>query len=284
MKKKAFSIFRDYFIITVSTFVVAVGIYFFKFPNDFSFGGVSGLSVVLGKLTPFSPGTANFILNMLLVIAGFIFLGRGFGLKTAYSSVILSVFVSILEKAVPLKQSVTGEPMLDLVFAVVLPAFGSAVLFNIGASSGGTDIIAMILKKHTSVDIGKSLFLSDVLITLSAFLVFSVKTALFSCLGLMLKSVVIDSVIEGINLNKYFTVICSNPHPICVFITKDLNRSATVCSAKGAYSHSHKYIVLTVMKRSQAVQLQRFIRQREPDAFILVSNTSEIIGKGFHSE
>lgn len=281
MKK---DLLKQYFIITLSTFAIAVGIYFFKFPNNFTFGGVSGFSVVLGKITRISPGTANFILNVALVVLGFVFLGRNFGVKTVYSSLLLSFFVSALEKLFPLHHPVTDEPMLDLVFAVILPAFGSAVLFNVGASSGGTDIIAMILKRHTSVDIGRALFLSDVLITLSAFLVFSIKIALFSCLGLMLKSLVIDTVIENINLSKYFTVVCSVPEPICNFITQKLNRSATLCDATGAFSHNHKYIILTVMKRSQALQLRRFIREREPDAFILISNTSEIIGKGFHSE
>lgn len=284
MEKDWYQIAKDYAIITISTFVTAAGIYFFKFPDNFTFGGVSGLSVVLAKVTGISASTTNFILNILLVIVGFLFLGRGFGVKTVFSSVMLSVFVSVLEKVVPLSHPVTNEPMLNLIFAVLLPAFGSAVLFNVGASSGGTDIIAMILKQHTSVDIGRALFFSDALITFSAFFVFSIKTALFSCLGLMFKSLVIDSVIENINLRKYFNVICSNPQPICEFITTKLNRGATVCDATGAFSHHHKYIIFTVMKRAQAVQLRKFIRRTEPDAFILVSNTSEIIGKGFHSE
>lgn len=284
MGKKMLILLREYAIITVSTLVVAVGIYVFKFPDNFTFGGVSGLSVVLGKLAPVTPSTANFVLNIALVVLGFAFLGRDFGVKTAYSSIVLSFSVSTLEKLFPMSQPITDEPMLNLAFAVILPAFGSAVLFNRGASSGGTDIIAMILQKYTSVDIGRALFFSDVLITLSAFFVFSVKTALFSCLGLLLKMLVIDSVIENINLSKFLNVICNEPQPICDFITNKLNRSATVLEAKGAYSHTKKYVVLTVMRRMQAAQLRRFIRRREPDAFILITNSSEIIGKGFHNE
>ncbi len=275
---------RDYSIITLSTLVIAIGIYFFKFPNNFTFGGVSGLSVVVGRVTPLSPATSNFVLNLVLVVAGFVFLGRDFGIKTVYTSLLLSFSVSLLEKFLPLRHPLTDEPLLELIFAVLLPAFGSAVLFNVGASSGGTDIVAMILKKHTSVDIGRALLLSDALITLSAFFVFDIKTALFSCLGLLAKSFVIDSVIESINLSKYFSVVCSDPEPICNFIVQRLNRSATVCSATGAYSHHHKYIILTAMKRPQAVMLRQFIRKNEPEAFILISNTSEIIGKGFSSE
>ncbi len=275
---------KDYAVITLSTAVIAVGIYFFKFPNDFTFGGVSGLAVVLAKITPFSAATVNFVLNIVLIAAGFLFLGKDFGEKTVFSSLLLSFAVSGLEKVFPMKHPLTDDPMLELVFAVILPAFGSAVLFNCGASSGGTDIVAMILKKHTSADIGRALFFSDMLITFSSFFVFSIKTALFSCLGLLAKSLMIDGVIENINLRKYFSVVCTDPEPICEFIVKRLGRSATVCDATGAYSHTRKYVVLTVMNRSQALQLRRFIRRREPDAFILISNTSEIIGKGFHSE
>ncbi len=277
-------IWKDYAAITGSTLVVAVGIYFFKFPNNFTFGGVSGLSVVLGKITPLSPSAANFALNLLLVAVGFLFLGRDFAFKTVYSSVLLSFAVSALARLLPMSRPLTDDPMLELMFAVALPAFGSALLFHEGASSGGTDIIAMILRKHTSVHIGRALFLSDSLITLSSFFVFDIKTALFSVLGLLGKSLVIDGVIENIDLNKYFNVVCSDPEPICRFIVEKLNRSATVCDATGAYSHHHKYIVFTVMRRVQALQLRRFIRKTEPDAFILITNTSEIIGKGFHSE
>lgn len=279
---KVAAILREYSLITANTAVIAAGVYFFKFPNNFSFGGVTGLSVVLASVTPLSPSTVNFILNGALIILGFAFLGRDFGVKTFYSSLLLSVFLSFLEYVCPIKGPLTDEPMLELVFAILLPAFGSGVLFNMDASSGGTDIIAMILKKYTSINIGRALLFSDLFVTLSACFVFSIKTVLFSFLGLLAKSLVVDNVIESINQSKYFNVVCSKPDVICRFIVEKLNRSATVCDATGAYSHNHKYIVFTVMKRIQAVQLQHFIKTAEPDAFILITNTSEIIGKGFH--
>lgn len=279
---KAKEVFKDYFMITASTFVIMVGVYFFKFPNNFTFGGITGLSVVLGKVTPFSPSTVNLLLNFILLLVGFIFLGRSFAMKTVYASVLLSVGLSALEYFYPVTHPLTDQPMLELAFAIVLPAFGSAVLFNIGASSGGTDIIALILKKYSSFDIGSAVLFSDLLITLSACFVFDIKTVLFSILGLLTKSLVIDNVIESINLAKYFNVVCSEPEVICDFIVNTLNRSATICEAKGAYSHTHKYIIFTVLRRPQAVQLRQFIKHVEPGAFILITNTSEIIGKGFH--
>jgi uncharacterized membrane-anchored protein YitT (DUF2179 family) len=275
-------IFKEYFQITMSTMLIVIGVYFFKFPNNFTFGGITGLSVILGRISVFSPSTVNLILNIILLIFGFLFLGRSFGIKTVYSSMLLSVCLSVLERIHPMNHPLTNEPMLELVFAIALPAFGSAVLFNINASSGGTDIIAMILKKYSNIDIGRALIFSDLLITLCTFFVFDMKTALFSFLGLLTKSLVIDNVIESINLAKYFNVVCSNPEIICNYIMNDLHRSATVCDAQGAYSHKHKYIIYTALKRPQAVQLRQFIKRVEPDAFILITNTSEIIGKGFH--
>ncbi|NLJ32060.1 MAG: YitT family protein [Clostridiales bacterium] len=273
---------RDYSLITVSTMLIMAGVYFFKFPNNFTFGGVTGLSVVLGKVTPVSPSTANLILNVILLIVGFLFLGRSFAFRTVYSSLLLSFGLSAMEYFFPLNHPLTDQPMLELVFAIALPAFGSAILFNIGASSGGTDIVALVLKKYTRFDIGYAVLFSDFLITLSACLVFDIKTVLFSFLGLLAKSLVIDNVIESINLAKYFTVVCSSPEVICDFIVQNLHRSATICEAQGAFSHTHKYIVFTVLRRAQAVQLRQFIKKVEPGAFILITNTSEIIGKGFH--
>lgn len=281
MNQKVSSIIKEYLLVTFSTLLIIVGVYFFKFPNNFTFGGVTGLSVVVSSLAPVSPSTVNFIVNMLLLVLGFFFLGKNFGLKTVYSSTLLSVGLSVLEKIYPMSKPLTDEPMLDLVFAIALPAFGSAILFNIGASSGGTDIVAAIVKKYSGSDIGRALLFSDLLITLSACFVFDIKTALFSLLGLMVKSLVIDGVIENINLCKYFNVICSNPEPICNFIIQKLHRGATVFEAQGAFSHNKKFIIMSAMRRPQALLLRQYIKSVEPTAFILISNTSEIIGKGF---
>ena len=175
----------------------------------------------------------------------------------------------------------TSQPVLELVYAIVLPATSSAILFNIGASGGGTDIIAMILKKYTKLNIGAALFFVDFSIVVISCLVFDAQTGLFSLCGLLAKSLVMDNVMEGITMCKYFTIICNDPQPICDFITKKLNRSATVYSAEGAYEHNQKSVVISVMKRSQAVELRNFIHENQPSAFIAITNSSEIIGKGF---
>jgi len=271
----------EYAILTGATYIMVIGIYAFKFPNNFSFGGVTGLAIVLSELLPTTPGNITFIINMALLVVGFLFLGKGFGVKTAYISIVMSLGLSFSERIYPMVEPLTEEPLLELIFAVVLPAFSSAIFFNMDASSGGTDIVAMILRKYTKLNIGSALFISDLLIVISACFVFNAQTGLFSLLGLLAKSLVVDNVIESINLCKYFTIICDDPEPICDFIMNKLHRSATIYDAEGTYEHRKKTVIITIMKRGQAVELRNFIRQNQPSAFIAITNSSEIIGKGF---
>ena len=274
---------KNFSLLTISTLIMAVGIYFFKFGNNFTFGGITGFAVLVTKFLPISSSDFSFVVNILLLIIGWIVLGKSFAEKTAYSTILLSVSLSLLERIYPMSHPLTNEPLLELIFAILLPALGSAILFNIGASSGGTDVIAMILKKYTNVDIGKGLMISDLIFTLAGFLVFNVKTGLYSLLGLIMRSALIDNFIESFNRSKYFHVVTSNATCICDFIQNDLQRGATIVNATGAFTGDDKYIILTVLSPSQAVKLRNFIKEHDPKAFLLISNTSEIIGKGFHS-
>ena len=274
---------KNFSLLTISTLIMAVGISFFKFANNFTFGGITGIAVLVAKFLPISASDFSFVVNILLLIIGWIVLGKSFAEKTAYSTILLSVSLSLLERIYPMSHPLTNEPLLELIFAILLPALGSAILFNIGASSGGTDVIAMILKKYTSVDIGKGLMISDLIFTLAGFLVFNVKTGLYSLFGLIMRSALIDNFIESFNRSKYFHVVTSNATCICDFIQNDLQRGATIVNATGAFTGDDKYIILTVLSPSQAVKLRNFIKEHDPKAFLLVSNTSEIIGKGFHS-
>lgn len=274
---------KNFSLLTISTLIMAVGIYFFKFTNNFTFGGITGIAVLVAKFLPISASDFSFVVNILLLIIGWIVLGKSFAEKTAYSTILLSVSLSLLERIYHMSHPLTNEPLLELIFAILLPALGSAILFNIGASSGGTDVIAMILKKYTSVDIGKGLMISDLIFTLAGFLVFNVKTGLYSLFGLIMRSALINNFIESFNRSKYFHVVTSNATCICDFIQNDLQRGATIVNATGAFTGDDKYIILTVLSPSQAVKLRNFIKEHDPKAFLLVSNTSEIIGKGFHS-
>lgn len=263
---------KNFSLLTISTLIMAVGIYFFKFANNFTFGGITGIAVLVAKFLPISASDFSFVVNILLLIIGWIVLGKSFAEKTAYSTILLSVILSLLERIYPMSHPLTNEPLLELIFAILLPALGSAILFNIGASSGGTDVIAMILKKYTSIDIGKGLMTSDLIFTLAGFLVFNVKTGLYSLFGLIMRSALIDNFIESFNRSKYFHVVTSNATCICDFIQNDLQRGATIVNATGAFTGDDKYIILTVLSPSQAVKLRNFIKEHDPKAFLLVSN------------
>ena len=262
----------------------AVGIALFKTPNHFAFGGTSGLSIVLSTLFPqWNVGFFMWIVNAALVLLGFLFLGvRSMG-WTIYSSFALSFYVSVCEHIWPLAAPLTSDVFLELCYAVILPAVGSAIVFNIGASTGGTDIVAMILHKYTSLEIGRALLISDLAIVLAGAALYGPATGLYCILGMILKTTVVDGAIESINLRKVCTVVTSNPRPTRDFIVRELHRSATEERAKGTYSHEEKWVLMTVLTRSQAQHLRRFVRLNDPHAFITIVNSSEIIGKGFRS-
>ena len=169
---------RYFCLLTFSTLIMAFGTYFFKFTNNFTFGGITGLAVLVARTGLVSASDFNLVASMILLVIGLFVLGRKFAAKTAYCSILLSVALSAMERIWPMDSPLTDQPMLELCFAVALPALGSSILFNIGASSGGTDIIAMILKKYSSFDIGRALMLSDALITFIGFFIFDIETGL----------------------------------------------------------------------------------------------------------
>ncbi len=275
---------KDFVLMNAGTLMVAVGVYFFKFPNHFSTGGVSGLSIIFGELSGVvTPGQFVFLINAALLIIGFLVLPKSFGLKTVYCSILLSLATRGLEIVLPLPKPLTDQKLLELVFSVLLPAIGSAILFNVGASTGGTDILAMILKKKTNLDIGKSLLCTDFLIAISAGLVFGIETGLFSLLGLAFKAVAVDTMIESLNLKKSMTIITAKPHEVCDYITNRLHRGATFWRAQGAYTDEERWVVLAAMDRMQASQLRAYVKSIDAQSFVVLNNTSEIIGRGFRT-
>lgn len=275
---------KEYLLLTLSTALLSVGVYFFKFPNHFTTGGVSGISILLGEVLTFAtPATMNMIINYALLLVGLIVLGKGFTLRTVYCSVLYALIIWVLEKVYPMSKPFTDQPLLELFFAILLPAIGSAIMFNMDASSGGTDVVAMIVKKYTSMNIGTALMVSDAVIALCSVFVFGIKTCLFSVLGLMMKAFLIDSVIESINLCKFFTIVTTKPHEVREYIIKTMNHSATVVDGEGAYTGQARKLVLVACRRTEAVLLRRAVRAMDEHAFMFISNTSEIIGKGFRS-
>jgi uncharacterized membrane-anchored protein YitT (DUF2179 family) len=271
-----------FILLNLGLIVTALGIVIFKTPNHFALGGTSGISIIISTLNPGLPvGTIMWIVNAVLVVLGFIFLDRESMGWTVFSSFALSAYVSLFEYLIPLSAPLTDDTLLELIFAVMLPGIGSALVFNIGASTGGTDILAMILKKHTSLRIGSALFVADMGIVAWAAILYGPRTGLYCVLGLIAKALVVDQFIENVNTSKVITIIAEDPQPIMDYIVMDLHRTATVRYERGGFSGRSFETIVAVLNRHEAVQLRNYVREIEPDSFITIVSSSEILGRGF---
>jgi uncharacterized membrane-anchored protein YitT (DUF2179 family) len=272
---------KEYSLISFGVLLLSVGVSIFKIPNGFSTGGVSGIGTVLGKLTPLSPALWISSINILLLILGFIFLGRQTGVKTVYCSLLFSALTWLFELFLPLSAPLTDQPLLELIYAMLLTSIGSALMFFYDASSGGTDIIALILKKYTNMNVGRALLCTDFVIAASSFFVFGVETGLFSLLGLFAKALLVDSVIDNLYSFKYFIVITTEGEKIEKFITDNLHHGATAHTAYGVFTGKEKVMIHTVCRRMEAILLRKKIKEIDPEAFTIITTSSEIIGRGF---
>jgi len=268
--------------INLGLLLTALGIVLFKVPNHFVTGGVSGLSIIVAQLLPgLTVGPAMTAINLVLVVWGFFVLGSGFGWKTVYSSFVLSAMVWALDVVCQLKVPLTTDPLLELFFAIGLPAVGSALVFNQNASTGGTDIVAKVLSTKTAINTGTALLISDFVIAAAAIPVFGVQAGLYSLLGLVLKAFVVDLLLESLNVHKKMEIITAHPEPVIDFILNTLHRGATLYQATGAYSGTEWKVIHTVVGRRQALAIRRVLKAIDPKAFVTITTTSETIGKGF---
>ena len=273
-------------ILNLGTLLLAAGIYFFKNPNNFATGGVSGIAIILSKFTTkyvawLDAAFLMQVLNVILLIIGFIFLGKGCTFKTAYCSLVYTAEMQLF-KLIPLELPLTDSIFLEFIFAMLLSAAGSAIIFNCRASSGGTDIIALIIKKYTRIkDVGTALLITDFFISVSTFFIFDIQTGLFSLLGLFTKAFVVDSVIESIGKSKYVQIITTKPELITPFILEGIHRGYTSVKAQGGYTGEERTLIITVCKRGEALKLKMRIHSADPQAFVILTDTNGIVGKGF---
>ncbi|MBO5327847.1 MAG: YitT family protein [Clostridia bacterium] len=290
-EKKVFNAVIYWVVLNLGTLLLAAGVYFFKSPNSFATGGVSGISIILAKFLPLTQSHLVLIINAILLVVGFIILGKGCTFKTLYCSLVYSLENMAFEYFFPLDSTIVGgqtlfsqltaQPLLSLVYAILLTGVGSAIIFNCGASSGGTDIIALILKKFSKINVGMALLLTDTVIAASTFFIFGIEAGLYSILGLFAKAFLIDGVIENIVKSKYITIITAKPDEIGNYIINVIERGYTSYDATGGYSHQGKKILITVCKRSEALKLKIKVKQLDPESFVIITDANEILGKGF---
>lgn len=279
MKSKLRCYIRDMAVITFATFIVAVAVYFFMMPNNLAIASIAGLAVVLQNFIPLSVATISLIFNVGLLIIGFIFVGREFGGKTVYTSVILPIFVGIFEKLFPKYNGLTGDPFLDMICYIFIVSIGLSLLFNHNASSGGLDIIVKILNKYLHIDKGKAMSIAGMLVSLSAIFAYDTKTVVLSVLGTYLNGIILDYFLFGTNIKKKVCILSRKNEEIKKYILKNMHSGATLYKVIGAYNNEeHEEVVAIVNKREYGVLMQ-FIRRTDPDAFVTVSTINEVMYK-----
>ena len=273
---------KEFLILNFGILLISSNIHFFLAPNQFVIGGTSGLSIIIHHFIPNWPiGLILLMIEVLLFLVGFLLLGYKFGLKSFYCSVSLSLYVWAFERFLPLDGPLSDDRIVQLVFGIMLDAIGLVIIFQQNSSSGGTDIIAMILNKFYSINIGTGILLADIVIASSSFIVFGFENGMYAILGIILLSLFINYLSAQINLSKEVVIISSKSDLIKSYITKELHKGATVHTAVGAYTNQEKNIITTFMGRKEFLKLKKFITELDQNAFITVHNTNEVIGNGF---
>lgn len=273
---------KEFIFINIGIAMVACGMYFFLMINNLATGGANGLAIVINYFIPDTPvGMIMIIINIVLFIIAFLFIGTSFGIKTIYSSLGVSIMVLILEKTVNLKESITGDLLVELIFGIIISGLGMAIVFNQDASTGGTDIIAKILNKFFHIELGKGVLLSDLSITLAAAFAFGPKLSMYAMLGVIMNGYIIDGFIEGINMRKEVTIVSDKYNEINYFIINELCKGSTFYNGKGGFSHKDKNIIVVVIGRRELGKLKNYIDEIDKNAFITVNNVYEVFGDGF---
>ena len=273
--------FADVSVITVGSLLTALGINLFLAPNKIAAGGVSGIAIILHYLTKVPIGATMLTINVILFIMAFLILGRSFGLKSIYATVILSVFVDGLAQIIPNSWAVQ-DLLLAVLFGDFLTGIGIAMVLSRDASTGGTDIIAMILTKFTGIDVGKTLLFVDFLVTLFAAISFGKIIGMYSLLAVIVNTTTIDYVLEGISTSFKVIVITMKGKKIAERTIKELNRGVTILEATGAYTGEKRDMLWIILKRPrEIIKLRNIIKEEDPTAFMTVSHVREVLGKGF---
>ena len=267
---------KEFLTITVGTVIVAAAVFFFMLPSQVSVGSGAALAMVLSNFIPLSVSTITLIMNIGLLIIGFILIGPEFGAKTIYCSVLMPLVLGVFERLFPNFQSITQDPLLDVICYILVVGVGLSILFSRNASSGGLDIVAMILNKYFRVDLGQAMATAGLIVALSSALCYDSKTVVLSLLGTYFGGIVVDHFIFGINIKRRVCVISSKLDTIVDFVLHDLHSGATLNEIIGAYDHTPRTEMITIVDKHEYKQLMDYIRKEDPKAFVTVYSVSDM--------
>ncbi len=277
MDKKKF--IKEYGVITLGIFIISMAVYFFMIPSNVIVGSLSGLVIVLANFVPLPISVMTFILNAVLLVIGFIFIGKEFGAKTVYTSIMLPVFLFIFEKIVPNNKSLTGDILIDTICYILVVSVGLAMLFNANASSGGLDIVAKIVNKYLHVEIGKAMTITGMCVAVSSILVYGTKEVILSILATYVNGIVIDNFIGGFNRRKRVCILSDHYEVVQKFITEELKRGVTLYTAMGGYNKTERIEIVTILTQNEYGKLLEYLHTVDMRAFVTVSTVNEVIGE-----
>lgn len=269
----------DFFVITFGTMIVTIAVFFFLVPSKVSVGSIAGLAVVLSNFVPLSVSALTMLMNVVLLIFGFFFIGKEFGAKTVYTALLMPALMGVLEVVFPNNQSLTNDQTLDVICYCVLVSVGMAMLFVRNASSGGLDIVAKFMNKYLRMDLGKAVSVAGMAVALSSVLVYDKKTVVLSVLGTYFNGIVLDHCIFGSTIKKRVCVISKKEKEILDFILYELHSGATKYQAYGTYSDAEYTEINTIVDKTEYLKLINFITKTDPDAFVTVYAVNEMMYK-----
>lgn len=270
---------KEFSVITFGAAVVAAAVYFFMQPSHLVMGSITGLAIVLENVIPLKISVITFVLNQVLLLLGFLLIGREFGAKTVYTSIILPVMLGVLEVLFPNNASITEDPFIDMVCYLFVVSVGQAILFNQNASSGGLDIVAKIMNKFFRMELGKAIGMAGMCIAVTSVLMYDKKTVALSLLGTYLNGIVLDHFIFGSNIKRRVCIISKRQDEILEYVLNELHSGATIYEAKGAYSEEIKTEVIVIVDKNEYRLLMNYLQKTDPDAFVTIYNVNEVIYK-----
>lgn len=270
------SLLKEFIMITIGAVIVAAAVFFFMLPSHVTVGSGAALAMVLSNFIPLSVSTITLIMNVGLLIIGFILVGPEFGVKTVYCSILMPLVMGLFEMLFPNFQSITQDPLLDVICYILVVGVGLSILFSRNASSGGLDIVAMIMNKYFRVDLGQAMATAGLIVALSSALCYDSKTVVLSLLGTYFGGIVVDHFIFGINIKRRVCVISSKLDTIVDFVLHDLHSGATLNEIIGAYDHTPRTEMITIVDKHEYKQLMDYIRKEDPKAFVTVYSVSDM--------
>ena len=266
----------DFLMITVGTVICAAAVFFFLIPSSLTVGSISGLAIILSNLIPLSISVITFILNVGLLLLGFLLIGREFGTKTVYTSVLVPAVLWILERVFPNNQSIMGDPFLDMVCFLFVVSIGQTMLFVKNASSGGLDVVAKLLTKFFRMERGKAVSVAGMCVALSSAFLYDAKTVMLSVLGTYLNGIVLDHFIFGFDQKRRVCIMSSKLEELRQFILNDLHSGATIYESTGAYDNAPRKEIIVIVNKNEYSRLMSYVEKTDPKAFITVYAVSAV--------